>query len=156
MEFSIVCSLISMLHLTLQVLGDMVESIVGAVLVDTGFDMNYVWNIMLSFLDTIMSYSGFQLSPIRDIKEFCQSCGWKLQFHASEEPKSYSVEAEVKGNNFHATASAVNRSKKHAEKIAANLILTKLKVYEYKHASTVLLCQRIICILFLYHMLVDP
>ncbi|XP_022929800.1 dicer-like protein 4 [Cucurbita moschata] len=110
-----------------RVLGDMVESIVGAVLVDTGFDMNYVWNIMLSFLDTIMSYSGFQLSPIRDIKEFCQSYGWKLQFHVSEEPKSYSVEAEVKGNNFHATASAVNRSKKHAEKIAANLILNKLK-----------------------------
>lgn len=104
------------------------ESSVGAVLVDTGFDMNYVWKIMLSFLDPIMSSSGFQLSPIRDIIEVCQTCGWKLQFNPSKMEKYYSVEAEVKGDDFHATASAVNRRKKDAEKIAANSILTKLKV----------------------------
>lgn len=112
----------------MQALGDLVESCVGAVLVDTGFDMNYVWKIMLSFLDPIMSFSGFQLSPIRDITEFCQDCGWNLQFNASKMEKYYSVEAEVKGDNFYAAASAANRRKKEAKKIAANLILTKLKV----------------------------
>lgn len=110
-----------------KALGDLVESSVGAVLVDTGFDMNYVWKIMLSFVDPIMSFSGFQLSPIRDITEFCQNCGWKLQFNPSKMEGYYSVKAEVKGGNFHATASAANRRKKDAEKIAANLILTKLK-----------------------------
>lgn len=112
----------------LQALGDLVESCVGAVLVDTGFDMNYVWKIMLSFLDPIISFSGFQLSPIRDIIEFCQDCGSNLQFNESKTGKYYSVEAEVKGDNFHATASAAHRRKRDAKKIAANLILTKLKV----------------------------
>ncbi|KAE8653040.1 hypothetical protein Csa_019548 [Cucumis sativus] len=110
-----------------KALGDLVESSVGAVLVDTGFDMNCVWKIMLSFIDPIMSFSGFQLSPIRDITEFCQNCGWKLKFNSSKMEGYYSVKAEVKGGNFHATASAANRRKKDAAKIAANLILTKLK-----------------------------
>ncbi|XP_038879795.1 dicer-like protein 4 isoform X2 [Benincasa hispida] len=110
-----------------KALGDLVESSVGAVLVDTGFDMNYVWKIMLSFVDPIMSFSGFQLSPIRDLIEFCQNCGWKLEFNSSKMEGYYSVKAEVKGGNFHDTASAANRRKKDAEKIAANLILTKLK-----------------------------
>ncbi|XP_022134940.1 dicer-like protein 4 isoform X2 [Momordica charantia] len=110
-----------------KALGDLVESCVGAVLVDTGFDMNYVWKIMLSFLDPIISFSGFQLSPIRDIIEFCQDCGSNLQFNESKTGKYYSVEADVKGDNFHATASAAHRRKRDAKKIAANLILTKLK-----------------------------
>lgn len=122
------CLLIQRCILCLQALGDLVESSVGAVLVDTGFDMNCVWKIMLSFMDPIMNFSGFQLSPIRDITEFCQNCGWKLKFNSSKMEGYYSVKAEVKGGNFHAAASAANRRKKDAEKIAANLILTKLKV----------------------------
>ena len=91
-ESIFLCLLIQCCFL-LQALGDLVESSVGAVLVDTGFDMNCVWKIMLSFIDPIMSFSGFQLSPIRDITEFCQNCGWKLKFNSSKMEGYYSVKA---------------------------------------------------------------
>lgn len=110
-----------------KALGDLVESCVGSILLDTGFNLNRVWEIMLSFLDPIISFSTLQLSPIRELQELCQyhSCGHP--FSVSEKGSMYLVEAKVKGDNVSATASATNSSIKEAKKIAAERVFEQLK-----------------------------
>ncbi|KAL0345690.1 UNVERIFIED_CONTAM: Dicer-like protein 4 [Sesamum radiatum] len=52
-----------------KALGDLVESCMGAVFLDTGFDLNHVWKIMLSLLDPIISFSKLQMNPLRELHE---------------------------------------------------------------------------------------
>lgn len=116
------------LYSLLQALGDLVESCMGAILLDTGFNLKCVWKIMLSFLDPIISFSSLQLCPIRELQELCQSYSWDLQFFPSKKGRNYSVEVKVNSSNFSASASATNLNKKDATRNAAQQIFPKLKV----------------------------
>lgn len=115
----------------LQALGDLVESSVGAILLDSGFDLNKVWKVMTSFLDPIMKFSSsLQLSPIRDLRELCQAHNLELEFlpMPSKLTKMFSVEAKVCGDNVSETASASGQNKKEACRIASLILLSKFKV----------------------------
>lgn len=104
----------------------------GAVLLDSGFDLNKVWKIMTSFLDPIMKFSSsLQLSPTRDLQELCQSHNLELQFLSSKLAKAFSVDIKVIGNGVDETASATRPNKKEAFRIAAQLLFSKLKVKQY-------------------------
>ncbi|XP_043720331.1 endoribonuclease Dicer homolog 4-like isoform X1 [Telopea speciosissima] len=111
-----------------KVLGDLVESCVGAVLLDTGFDLNHVWRLMLSFVDPIMSFSSLQFNPIREIQELCQYHNWDLQFPASKIGEDFVVEARVTGKDFDSSSSARNINKKAAKRMAARQLSLKLTV----------------------------
>lgn len=112
----------------IQALGDLVESCVGAIFLDTGFDLNRVWKIMLSFMDRVMSFSKFQLSPVRELQELCQFYKWEQEFPSSKKDGMFLVEAKVKGENVSAYASATNINRKAAERMAAQHLYVKLKV----------------------------
>lgn len=111
-----------------QALGDLVESCVGAIFLDTGFDLNRVWKIMLSFMDRVMSFSKFQLSPVRELQELCQFYNWDLEFPTSKKDGMSLVEAKVKGENVSECASATNINRKAAKRMAAQHLFRKLKV----------------------------
>ena len=85
---------------------------------------------MLSFLpvDQNMSFSSLQLNPLREVQELFQTHGWDLQFTVSKKGHIYLVEAEVNGENVHASASATNASTKEAKKIVAEQLIAELKV----------------------------
>ena len=105
------------------------ESCVGAILVDSGFNLNKVWEIMTSFLDPIMKFSSsLQLSPIRDLRELCQSHNLELQLEPSKLTKMFLVEAKVIGNRVCKTASATGQNKKEASRIASQRLFSELKV----------------------------
>ncbi|XP_068345228.1 dicer-like protein 4 [Pyrus communis] len=110
-----------------KALGDLVESCLGAILLDTGFNLNRVWEIMLSFLKPIMSFSSLQLSPIRELRELCQAHSWGLEFVPTKMGKKYSVCATVNGNNVCVSASTTSLNKKDGIRICAQLIFDKLK-----------------------------
>ncbi|XP_059637819.1 dicer-like protein 4 isoform X5 [Cornus florida] len=60
-----------------QALADLVESFIGAILLDTGFDLSRVWKIMLSFLNPDMILSrlkaqGYKLEP-KSLEEVLES-----------------------------------------------------------------------------------
>ncbi|KAH7569158.1 hypothetical protein JRO89_XS06G0115100 [Xanthoceras sorbifolium] len=113
-----------------KALGDLVESCLGAILLDTGFNMETVWKIMLSFLDPIMSFSSFQLSPLRELQELCQCHGLDLQFPTLKKGSKYLVEAKVTGidKDVGLSVSVMNLSKKDAIRIASQQLFPKLKV----------------------------
>ncbi|KAL0427693.1 UNVERIFIED_CONTAM: Dicer-like protein 4 [Sesamum latifolium] len=108
-----------------KALGDLVESCMGAVFLDTGFDLNHVWKIMLSLLDPIISFSKLQMNPLRELHELCQSYNW-------ERDGKFVVEAKVDEGNVTATASATNVSGKVARRIAARQVSECLKAQGYK------------------------
>ncbi|XP_047169317.1 dicer-like protein 4 isoform X2 [Vigna umbellata] len=124
-----------------KALGDVVESCVGAILLDTGFNLNKVWKIMTSFLDPIMKFSSsLQLSPIRDLRELCQAHNLELEFLpvASKLTKTFTVEAKASGNNVCETASATGQNKKEACRIASLILFSKFKAQGWKAKSKTL------------------
>ncbi|XP_030456382.2 dicer-like protein 4 isoform X1 [Syzygium oleosum] len=118
-----------------KALGDLVESCVGAILLDTGFDLNSVWKIMLSFLDPIMSFSNFQLNPKRELQELCQSRNLILKFSVSKKGVSYSVETKVSCEDECATASVTNLNKQDALRNSAQQVIEQLKAQGYTPKS---------------------
>lgn len=115
-----------------KALGDLVESCMGAILLDTGFDLNRAWHIMLSFLKPVMSFTRLQLNPTRELYELCQSYGWHLKFLPSKKDSKFIVEAIVNGENVSAAASACNINKKAAERMAAQKVCSSLKAQGYR------------------------
>ncbi|KAJ7979648.1 Dicer-like protein [Quillaja saponaria] len=118
-----------------KALGDLVESCVGAILLDSGFNLNCVWKIMMSFLGPIMTFSCLKISPIRELKELCQYLNLELQFFTSKKAGIFSVEARVNGKDVCATASASSPNKKESVRIASQLIFAKLKAHGCKLKS---------------------
>ncbi|XP_020549658.1 dicer-like protein 4 isoform X2 [Sesamum indicum] len=115
-----------------KALGDLVESCMGAVFLDTGFDLNHVWKIMLSLLDPIISFSKLQMNPLRELHELCQSYNWEVQFSSSKRDGKFIVEAKVDEGKVCATASATNISGKVARRMAARQLSECLKAQGYK------------------------
>ncbi|KAL9399688.1 hypothetical protein Peur_008649 [Populus x canadensis] len=110
-----------------KVLGDLVESSVGAILLDTGFDLNHIWKIMLSFLDPITSFSNLQINPVRELKELCQSHNWEFEVPASKKGRTFSVDVTLNGKDMNISASASNSNKKEAIRMASEKIYARLK-----------------------------
>ncbi|KAJ7535983.1 hypothetical protein O6H91_12G052400 [Diphasiastrum complanatum] len=63
-----------------KVLGDIVESIAGAILVDTGFDLEVVWTVMKPLLSPIVTPETLPLHPVRELQELCDLNEFCLQW----------------------------------------------------------------------------
>ncbi|XP_017241588.1 dicer-like protein 4 isoform X3 [Daucus carota subsp. sativus] len=118
-----------------KALGDIVESCIGAILLDTGFNLNHVWKTMLSFLDPVIHFSGLQLNPIRELQELSQSYNMELKFASSKKDNTYTVEIKVNGKDVCEHSSASNFSKKAAKRRAAKQLILILKEHGYKSKS---------------------
>lgn len=119
-----------------KVLGDLVESCMGALLLDTGFNLNRLWEIMLSLLDPVVNTSKMQFNPLRELRELCQSHNWDLQFSKLKKNGEFLVEAKVDDAEVSATACASNINGKTAERMAARQFLECLKAQGYCSKST--------------------
>lgn len=115
---------------TMQVLGDIVESCVGAVLLDSGFNLIHVWKLMLMLLKPILSFCDMHINPLREIRELCQCNGFDLGFPKPlKADGEFHVKVEVNINSKIISCIAANRNSKYARKLAAQDALSKLKVY---------------------------
>ncbi|CAE6112025.1 unnamed protein product [Arabidopsis arenosa] len=114
-----------------KVLGDLVESCLGALLLDCGFNLNHVWTMMLSFLDPAKNLSNLQISPIKELIELCQSYKWDREISATKKDGGFSVELKVTKKGCCLTASATGRNKRESTKKAAQLMITNLKAHEH-------------------------
>lgn len=112
----------------MQVLGDLVESCVGAIFLDTGFDLNSSWKIVLSLLDPVVNTSRMQFNPLRELIDLCQLYNLDLHFSKVKKNGEFVVEAKVDNAEVSETACASNVSGKTAKKIAAREMIRRLKV----------------------------
>lgn len=117
------------IELHMQVLGDIVESSIGAILLDSGFNLELVWKIMLKLLNPILSFSSLKLNPVRELRELCQFKNFELQFPDHEKVKGdYLVRIEIRANGELLSFTATNHSSKVARRMAAQEALRELKV----------------------------
>jgi endoribonuclease Dicer len=115
--------------LLLQVLGDIVESCVAAVLLDSGFNLTYVWKLVLILLKPVLSFSDMHMNPMREIRELCQCHELKLGLPKPVKAGGeYHVKVEVNINSEVISCAAANQNSKVARKLAAQEALCKLKV----------------------------
>ncbi|KAH6779316.1 hypothetical protein C2S52_010553 [Perilla frutescens var. hirtella] len=119
-----------------KVLGDLVESCMGAILLDTGFNLNYLWKIMLSLLDPVVNTSKMQFNPLRELTELCQSYNWDLQFSKLKKDREFLVEAKIDNAEFSETACVSNISGNTAKRMAARQLLEHLKAQGHSSKST--------------------
>ncbi|KAL9263922.1 Dicer-like protein [Drosera capensis] len=116
-----------------KALGDLVESSIGAIFLDTGFDLDRVYKLVLFFFDPILSFSKFQFNPVRELKELCQCFNWELKFSSLKKNKNFTVEVRADCEDIGCpSASATNRSKKAAKRVASQEVLEKLQAEGYK------------------------
>ncbi|RLM75497.1 hypothetical protein C2845_PM15G13970 [Panicum miliaceum] len=78
-----------------KVLGDIVESCVGAVLLDSGFNLNHVWKLMLMLLKPILSFCDMHINPMRELRELFQCNGFELGL-----PKPTKADGEFHVKNY--------------------------------------------------------
>ncbi|CAI9094529.1 OLC1v1030287C1 [Oldenlandia corymbosa var. corymbosa] len=62
-----------------KVLGDLMESIAGAILIDTNLNLDEVWRIFEPLLSPIVTPDKLELRPLRELIELCSSLGYFLK-----------------------------------------------------------------------------
>ncbi|PSS19311.1 Endoribonuclease Dicer 3a like [Actinidia chinensis var. chinensis] len=62
-----------------KALGDVVESIAGAILIDTKLNLDEVWRIFKPLLSPIVTPDKLELPPLRELIELCDSLGYFIK-----------------------------------------------------------------------------
>ncbi|KAL8532953.1 hypothetical protein ACS0TY_009277 [Phlomoides rotata] len=111
------------------VLGDVMESIAGAIYIDSGCDKERVFESMRPLVEPLVTLETLGLHPIRELNELCQ----KMQYHFDKPVVSrkngmtyVTAEVEAKGDVHKASRYASDR-KISAEKLACKDVLKTLK-----------------------------
>lgn len=114
----------------LQALGDMVESIAGAVLLDTKLDLDKVWEIFKPLL-SIATPANLELPPMRELLELLSHNGYFLNTKCMMEGEISVVCLSVQLMDDYLETSARDKNKKAAKGLAASLLLRKLQVCSF-------------------------
>ncbi|KAJ1420894.1 Ribonuclease III domain [Sesbania bispinosa] len=62
-----------------KVLGDIIESLAGAILVDSGYNKEVVWQSIMPLLEPLVTPETLKLHPTRELHELCQKKGYTLE-----------------------------------------------------------------------------
>ncbi|KAL3682971.1 hypothetical protein R1sor_000993 [Riccia sorocarpa] len=109
-----------------KVLADIVESIAGAVFLDSGLVTEEVWRVFEPLLQPLATPDTVPKQPIRELQERCQQRGDDLRYSSYQsDPLNFTVYVFV--NEELISTVATKSCNKHAEKLAARQALIKLK-----------------------------
>lgn len=71
-----------------KVLGDIVESLIGATYLDTYGSLNATWRIWEPLIQPLHTPHTIPMHPVRELLELCQSLHWEVQFQRVSNPMS--------------------------------------------------------------------
>ncbi|KAF8379890.1 hypothetical protein HHK36_027355 [Tetracentron sinense] len=115
-----------------KVLGDIVESIAGAIFLDSGHDTAAVWRVFQPLLHPMVTPETLPMHPVRELQERCQQQAEGLEYKATRSGNLATVEVYVDGIQI---GIAQNPQKKMAQKLAARNALVVLKEKETAEAK---------------------
>ncbi|PRQ41503.1 putative ribonuclease III post-transcriptional gene silencing PAZ-Argonaute family [Rosa chinensis] len=111
-----------------KVLGDIVESLGGAIYVDSGYDKNIVFQSIRPLLEPLVTPETMTLHPARELNEYCS----KMHYDMKKPVKSFqndsatiTIEVEANGVTYKHASTASDR--KTAKKLACKEVLRSLK-----------------------------
>ncbi|XP_010485668.1 PREDICTED: endoribonuclease Dicer homolog 2-like isoform X2 [Camelina sativa] len=109
-----------------KVLGDVIESLAGAIFVDSGYNKGVVFASIKPLLGCMITPETVKLHPVRELTELCQKAQFELSkakgFKNGE--AYFTVEVKAKEMSFAHTAEASD--KKMAKKLAYKQVLNSL------------------------------
>ncbi|KAA8520803.1 hypothetical protein F0562_014925 [Nyssa sinensis] len=115
-----------------KVLGDIVESIAGAIFLDSGRDTAVVWRVFQPLLHPMVTPETLPMHPVRELQERCQQQAEGLEYRATRSGNLATVEVFIDGIQV---GIAQNPQKKMAQKLAARNALVTLKEKETAEAK---------------------
>uniref|UniRef100_A0A5B7C3V7 Endoribonuclease Dicer homolog 1 n=1 Tax=Davidia involucrata TaxID=16924 RepID=A0A5B7C3V7_DAVIN len=115
-----------------KVLGDIVESIAGAIFLDSGRDTAVVWRVFQPLLHPMVTPETLPMHPVRELQERCQQQAEGLEYRATRSGNLATVEVFIDGIQV---GIAQNPQKKMAQKLAARNALVTLKEKEMAEAK---------------------
>ena len=113
----------------MQVLGDILESISGAILVDSRLRLDVVWEKIKPILSPIVTPQNVELQPLRELHELCAQKHYKYNWMTITKKGNVNgatVKIEVKESIVFGEGSDID--KRFAKTKAAKHALAKLKV----------------------------
>ncbi|GAB2250760.1 hypothetical protein Droror1_Dr00017010 [Drosera rotundifolia] len=110
-----------------KVLGDMVESIVGAILIDTKLDLEQVWRMVEPLLSPIVTPDNLELAPLRELNELCDSLGYFVKETLITKGETVHAELRLQLDDSLLIGEGIDLTKKNAKGQAA---LHLLKILE--------------------------
>lgn len=117
----------SFLSFALQVLGDIVESIAGAILIDRKLDLEVVWSIFKPLLSPIVTPEKLELPPFRELLEWCNKNGYFIGIKCTDGDKIVAT-LDVQLKETLLVRQGCGKSKKDAKAHAASMLLKDLEV----------------------------
>ncbi|XP_021645585.2 endoribonuclease Dicer homolog 2 isoform X7 [Hevea brasiliensis] len=111
-----------------KVLGDVMESLAGAIFVDSGYNKDVVFRSIRPLLEPLVTLETLRLNPTKELNELCQIKHFKKKnpfVPLNNGMSSVTVEVKANGVKFKHTSTAAN--KKTAEKLASKEVLRVLK-----------------------------
>ncbi|KAL6559458.1 Dicer-like protein 1 [Orobanche gracilis] len=115
-----------------KVLGDIVESIAGAIFLDRGCNTAAVWKVFQPLLNPMVTPETLPMHPVRELQERCQKQAQGLEYKSARSGNLATVEVHVDGVQV---GIAHNSQKKMAHKLAARNALVALKEKESAEAK---------------------
>ncbi|KAK7412825.1 hypothetical protein VNO78_04480 [Psophocarpus tetragonolobus] len=111
-----------------KVLGDIIESLAGAILVDSGYNKEVVWQSIRPLLEPLVTPETLKLHPVRELNELCQKRSYVIKKVVSHKDgvTNYRMEVEADGitHQYEYLGPAL---KDTANKIVCKQILNSLK-----------------------------
>lgn len=107
-----------------KVLGDIFESIAGAIFLDSGRDTSVVWKVFQPLMHPMVTPETLPMHPVRELQERCQQQAEGLEYKATRSGNLATVEVYIDGVQI---GIAQNPQKKMAQKLAARNALVVLK-----------------------------
>lgn len=106
-------------------LSDIVESLIGAIYLDSNFNQEVVWRVFRNLADPLISLETLGKHPVSELLEFCQKTRRGLQFVKDGWDKHLKVDVLVDGELLGTATYA--QKKEIAQNRAAKAALDKLK-----------------------------
>ncbi|XP_076928332.1 endoribonuclease Dicer homolog 2-like [Bidens hawaiensis] len=111
-----------------KVLGDIIESLAGAIFVDSDYDKNQVFKSIRPLLEPLVTPETLKLHPVKELHDLCQKHHFEIKKTAKRTEDGtvcFSLEVEYEG---HVTKeSAMAADKKMGERLASKNILKRVK-----------------------------
>ncbi|XP_059641179.1 endoribonuclease Dicer homolog 3 [Cornus florida] len=110
-----------------KVLADVVESIAGAILIDTKLNLDEVWRIFKPILPPIATPDKLELPPLRELIELCDSLGYFIKENCIEKGKMVRAELSVQLKDVLLVGEGFGQNRKVAKGQAALHLLKDLE-----------------------------
>jgi endoribonuclease Dicer len=113
----------------LQVLGDIIESLAGAIFVDSGYDKEAVWKSIRPLLEPLVTPDTLTIHPIRELNELCQKMNYTKETTLSRNDGVTSCKIEVIADGvIHEFEYKGSTDKKTATRLACKGVLHSLQL----------------------------